>query len=78
MKNKGRVVRAFMLFNILLLRSGLMFRTTAARRIGKRFGVTASRIIFEDGALAIDVDNERTYAIAEQVLEDRARSAGQA
>ena len=78
MKNKGRMVRAFGLFNILLMRAGLMSTATAARRIGKRFGVTASRIIFEDGALAIDVDNERTYAIAEQVLKDRARPAGQA
>jgi hypothetical protein len=27
--------------------------------------------VFEDGALAIDVDNERTYAICEWVLGQR-------
>lgn len=72
MKNKGRMVRAFGLFNILAMRAGLISTASAARRISKRFGITASRVVFSDGSLAIDVDNERTYKIAEQVLIERA------
>lgn len=40
-------------------------------RAGKRFGARLEPVVFEDGALAIDVDNERTYAICEWVLGQR-------
>ena len=41
-------------------------------RLGRRFGVSASRVILADGAHAVDVDNERTYRIAALLMEKRA------
>ncbi|WAT18492.1 NTP transferase domain-containing protein [Aurantiacibacter sp. MUD11] len=69
--NPGRLLRAVGLFNILLMRFGLVTFPNGLRRVGKRFGAKLEPVIFEDGALAIDVDNERTYAICEWVLGQR-------
>jgi len=69
--NAGRMVRAFGLFNILMMRFGLITFAQGLKRVGKRFGVVLEPVTFEDGALAIDVDNERTYAIAEWILGGR-------
>lgn len=71
MKNKGRMVRAFGLFNILLMRSGLITFAQGMRLFSRRFGMKLEHVLFEDGSLAIDVDNERTYAIAEWILGQR-------
>jgi len=72
-KNPRRLLTAFGLLNILLFRFRLIGLQSAARRIGKRFGLSIAAVIQSDGAQAVDVDNERTYAIAEMVLEQRAR-----
>jgi GTP:adenosylcobinamide-phosphate guanylyltransferase len=69
--NPGRLVRAVGLLNILLMRFGLVTFPRGLERVGKRFGAKLRPVIFEDGALAIDVDNERTYAICEWVLGQR-------
>lgn len=71
MKNSKRLVRAFGLFNILLMRTGLVTLERAMRRVSRRFGVAVVPLVFADGALAIDVDNERTYRIAEPILARR-------
>ena len=68
MKNPGRLITAFGLFNILLFRFRLFTLQTAARRIGRRFGLRFAAIVPADGTQAVDVDNERTYDIAESVL----------
>lgn len=70
-KNRDRMIRAFGLFNILLMRFGWISLPQGLNRVGKRFGAIVRPAIFEDGALAIDVDNERTYAICEWVLGGR-------
>lgn len=72
MKNPARIARAFGLINLLLMRFGWVTTESAMRRIGKRFGIRASRVILEDGAYAVDVDNARTYKIAALLLERRA------
>jgi hypothetical protein len=36
--------------------------------LSKRIGLKIEPVVFADGAQAIDVDNERTYGIAEQIL----------
>ena len=69
--NPGRMVRAFGLFNILLMRFGMVTFAKGLERVGKRFGLKMVPVVFEDGALAVDVDNERTYAICEWVLGQR-------
>ncbi len=71
-KNPLRIARAFGPINLLLLRYGLVSLGRAMDRVGRRFGVRASALVLEDGAHAIDVDNERTYSIAATLLERRA------
>lgn len=71
-KNPMRIARAFGFINLIRLRFGLITLDNAMKRVGRRFGVKASAIVLADGAHAIDVDNERTYGIAAQLLDRRA------
>jgi GTP:adenosylcobinamide-phosphate guanylyltransferase len=72
MKNPMRIAHAFGIFNLLLMRFGWVTTERAMQRIGRRLGVTASRVILADGAHAVDVDNKRTYDIAAELLDRRA------
>jgi hypothetical protein len=71
MKNPKRLITAFGLFNILLFRFKLLSADSAARRLGRRFGLKARALILSDGTQAVDVDNERTFGVAEMVLKQR-------
>lgn len=75
MKSVKRMIDAFGLLNIAMMRLGLVSRETAARRLGRKLGLTVEATVFADGALAIDVDNERTYAVCEELLSKRGKSA---
>ena len=68
MGNPQRLINAFGLFNILLMRFKLVTIDGAFERMSKRFGVTMRRVPLDDGTQAVDVDNERTYMIVEAVL----------
>lgn len=70
-KNPRRLVTAFGLLNIVLLFARRLTLAGAMKRISRRFGLTFHALVLEDGALAVDVDNPRTYAIAATVLESR-------
>lgn len=70
MGNPQRLINAFGLFNILLMRFKLVTIDGAFERMSKRFGVTMRRVPLRDGTQAIDVDNERTYKVVEAVLND--------
>ena len=72
MKNPMRIAQAFGIFNLLLMRFGWVTTERAMQRIGRRLGVSASRVILADGAHAVDVDNKRTYDIAAELLDRRA------
>lgn len=71
MKNPKRLITAFGLFNILLFRFKLLTLQGAARRLSKSFGLKVAALVPADGSQAVDVDNERTYDIAEMVLKAR-------
>lgn len=71
-KNPMRIARAFGLINLVILRFGLVTLAGAMKRLGRRFGVRASALVLADGAHAIDVDNQRTYDIAAELLDRRA------
>jgi GTP:adenosylcobinamide-phosphate guanylyltransferase len=71
-KNPMRIARAFGLINLVRLRYGLVSLEGAMERLSRRFGVKVSALVLDDGAHAIDVDNQRTYAIAAQLLDRRA------
>jgi GTP:adenosylcobinamide-phosphate guanylyltransferase len=71
-KNPLRIARAVGLVNLARLRYGWITLADAMERLGRRFGVKASAVVLADGAHAIDVDNRRTYDIAERLLDRRA------
>jgi GTP:adenosylcobinamide-phosphate guanylyltransferase len=75
MKSVWRMIAAFGLHNIVLLRLGAFSREAAMRRLSRRLGLVVRAIEFTDGSLAVDVDNERTYRVCEELLARRAGGA---
>lgn len=72
MKSVWRMIAAFGLHNIVLLRLGAFSRESAMRRLSRRLGLVVKAIEFTDGSLAVDVDNDRTYRVCEELLAKRA------
>lgn len=70
-KKIGRVIRAFGLLNMLLLRLRVVSLPQGLERIARRVGLSIAPVILSDGTQAIDVDNDRTYGVAESLLEQR-------
>ncbi|WP_238475313.1 NTP transferase domain-containing protein [Sphingomonas cavernae] len=70
-KNPKRLINAFGLFNILLMKYKLISLKGAMKRVSRRFGLKFDGVVLADGSHAIDVDNERTYRIAEGLLAKR-------
>jgi GTP:adenosylcobinamide-phosphate guanylyltransferase len=76
MKSVWRMIAAFGLHNIVLLRLGAFSREAAMRRLSRRLGLVVRAIEFTDGSLAVDVDNERTYRVCEELLAQRQARGG--
>ena len=70
-KNPKRLITAFGLLNILMVRFGLVTLAGAMKLASRRFRLKFHALVFADGTAAVDVDNERTYGIAEMVLKQR-------
>ncbi len=70
-KNRKRLIQAFGWFNILLFRFKLLSLAAGMKRLSRRFGLRIEAVVIADGAHAIDVDNQRTYDIAEIILRRR-------
>ena len=77
-KHPARIVAAFGLLNLVRFRLGLRALQPAVAGLSSRFGVALNAVVVSDGAVAIDVDNLRSLAVAESVLASRAVSAAQA
>ncbi|TCJ41424.1 nucleotidyltransferase family protein [Parafrankia sp. BMG5.11] len=71
-KNVGRIVEAFGLLNLVLMRLSVLSLAAAMRRISRRIGRTVTPVIIRDGSQAIDVDNDRTLGCVEDILARRA------
>lgn len=67
-KRKSDAVRALGLTSLFLYASGLVTLEGMFRHFSRRFGVRIRPLIARDGRLAIDVDNERTHRVAEEIL----------
>lgn len=70
-KNRARIAQAFGIWNLIRFRLGWWSLEGAFRAISRRFGVQVVPHVTPDGAFAIDVDNERTYGVAELLLKQR-------
>lgn len=71
-KNRDRMIEAFGLFNLLLMRFKLVTMDSAMKRISRRIGLKIAPVVIADGTQAVDVDNDRTYGIVDMVLDGRA------
>jgi len=74
-KSAMRIVRAFGLVNLLLLRFRLVSLAEGLERISHRMKLRVVPVILTDGTQAIDVDNDRTYAIVDELIARRATPA---
>ena len=75
-KKPERIIKAFGILNLIRFRLGRHSIVKMFQFISRRFKVDVRPLIMEDGRLAIDVDNERTHRIAEEILgRDRIASA---
>ena len=70
-KTPGAILKAFGLWNLIGFRRKWWTLEKAMRNLSRRFGVEIAPVFVTDGALAVDVDNERTYRIAETLLASR-------
>jgi GTP:adenosylcobinamide-phosphate guanylyltransferase len=71
MKNVGRIANAFGFWNLLRFRLGWSSVDGAMAAISRRFKVKVRAFLMAEGAYAVDVDNDRTYRIAEMLLAKR-------
>jgi GTP:adenosylcobinamide-phosphate guanylyltransferase len=67
-KKAQRIIDAFGLFNLLLLRLRLVSLKGGLARISRRIGLDIAPVILADGRNAIDVDNSRTHAVVTQLI----------
>lgn len=70
-KHPARIAKAFGLLNLIRFRLGLWTLERAFRHLSRRFKVKIVPMVVSDGRLAIDVDNERTLRVAEEILARR-------
>ena len=75
-KNPKRLAETFGLFNLFLIRFALISIERAMKRMSRHFGIRAEALVTTDGTQAIDVDNQRTYDVASQLLARRAAREG--
>lgn len=75
-RNPGRLGRIVGPLNLLLFRFRLVSLDGAMKRLSRRVGLRIEAAVLEDGAHAVDVDNPRTYRIAEALLRRKAGAAG--
>jgi hypothetical protein len=67
-KRKRDAVRALGLITLFLYAANAVTLAGMFRHFSRRFGVRIAAMVVRDGRLAIDVDNERTKRVAEEIL----------
>lgn len=67
-KRPERIIKAFGILNLIRFRLGWHSLARIFQFISKRFKVDIRPLVLPEGRLAIDVDNERTHRVAEEVL----------
>ncbi|WP_184718411.1 NTP transferase domain-containing protein [Caulobacter sp.] len=71
-KKPMRMIMALGPINLALMLMGRLSLRGALKRLGRRFRLKVEPVVLADGAHAIDVDNARTFAVAEELLARRA------
>lgn len=71
-KHPARIVAAFGILNLIRFRWRMVSLDGLFGHLGRRFGLTIKPLILSDGRQSIDVDNERTLRVTEELLAARA------
>jgi len=71
-KFPSRIAKTFGVLNLFRFYFGLGKVQTCFDNIGRRLGLPLKMIELSDGAMAIDVDNDRSQRVTEKLLEKRA------
>ena len=74
-KKPMRMIMALGPINLALMLMGRLSLHGALMRLGRRFRLKVEPVVLADGAHAIDVDNERTFGVAQSLLAKRALAA---
>lgn len=69
-RESARILRALGLVGLMKIKLGLETLSGAVVRASRRMGLRVRAVIMADGTQAIDVDNDRTYAIVRDLLGD--------
>ncbi|HUD30311.1 MAG TPA: nucleotidyltransferase family protein [Novosphingobium sp.] len=69
--NAWRVLRAFGLVSLVLLRLRAVSLAEAMTRVSQRLALRIVPVVLADGSQAIDVDDERSHAVVEGILAER-------
>lgn len=70
-KYPGRIAKAFGVLNLARFYFGKADRHKLFEKLSRRFGFRLRTVVVSNGEFAIDVDEERSYAIAETLLKKR-------
>ena len=62
------MIKAFGILNLIRFKLGRNTLEEIFRHVSRRFKVRIKPLVMKDGRLAIDVDNERTHRVAEEIL----------
>ncbi|GMN02155.1 hypothetical protein [Erythrobacter sp. MTPC3] len=73
-----RIIKAFGFVNLIRFRMGWGSKEKLFEQVSRRFGFKLTPIVLSDGHYAIDVDNERTFAVTEKILKRREGEAASA
>jgi GTP:adenosylcobinamide-phosphate guanylyltransferase len=70
-KFPSRIIKAFGFMNLIRFRMGWGSKEKLFDQISRQFGIKLVPVELSDGHYAIDVDNERTFAVTEKILKRR-------
>lgn len=71
-----RIAKAFGWINLIRFYFGWGSKEKIFAQVSRRFGFNMVPIVMSNGEFAIDVDNERTFAVTERLLAKREAAAG--
>jgi GTP:adenosylcobinamide-phosphate guanylyltransferase len=75
-KYPSRIAKAFGLMNLIRFYLGWGDKEKLFAQVSRRFGFKLVPVVMSNGEFAIDVDNERTFAVTERLLAKRQAAGG--
>ncbi|MCJ2179262.1 NTP transferase domain-containing protein [Novosphingobium album (ex Hu et al. 2023)] len=74
-RSGARIRRAAGVLGLLMMRCGMLTLAGAVELASRRLGLRLGVVVLRDGGQAIDVDDDRSYAVVRDLLESRGSAA---